>query len=111
VDGLCCLDGCIVAISFVVDGLAVGGGLAVLLMLHPSLLHEEAFQLILSSNSVNECDLLAVDGVTTLDAGCSSSSESSESSSSLLSFLLCLAVFVGLFFLSGGRSHCHFGVC
>jgi len=110
VDGLCCLDGCIVAISFVVDGLAVGGGLAVLLMLHPSLLHEEAILLILSSNSVNECDLLAVDGVTTLDAGCSSSSKSSEPSS-LLSFLLCLAVFVGLFFFSGGRSHCHFGVC
>jgi len=87
-----------VAIFFVVDGLAVGGGFAALLMQEPCLLLEEAFLLILSRTSVNECNFLAVDGVTILETGCSSSSESSESSSSLLSSSLCLDVFVGLFF-------------
>jgi len=98
-DALCCLDVCLVAISFVVDGLTVGGRLAAWLMLDPCLLLKDAFLLIVFSTSVNECNLLAVDAVATLDAGCSSSLKSSKSSSSLLSSLLCLDVFVGLVFL------------
>jgi len=74
-DVLCCLDGCLVTISFVVNGLAVGG-LAALLMLDPCLLLEEASLLILSRTSVNCHNILAVDG---LDAGCFLCSKSFES--------------------------------
>jgi len=89
----------LVGISFAVDGLSVGGIVAVWLLLDPCLLLEEAFFLILSSTSVNECVLLAVDGVAALDAGCSSSSESSDPLASLSLSSLCLDVFVELFFL------------
>ncbi len=78
--------------------MSVGGIVAAWLLLDPCLLLEEVFLLILSSTSVNECNLLAIDGVATLDASCSSSSESSEASS-LSSSSLCLDAFVELFFL------------
>jgi len=52
-----------------VDELAVGGLLAALLMVELCLHFKGAFLLILSRISVHEHDLLAVDGVATLDAG------------------------------------------
>jgi len=74
-----------------------GGALAALLEEDSCWVLEDAFLLILSTTSVNECTLLAVELAGTLDVGSSSGEESSDSFS--LTSSLFLDVLLGFSFL------------